>query len=340
MNKQKKSDGSWFGEGRDSDPIVSTSFALLFLSKGRTPVLISKLAYGDPGSQDWNNDRNDARNLVEFASQELFKKKPLAWQVFDARSPSKASGKELAAELLQSPILYITGGLKPMHFSDADRALLKEYVANGGFIFAEACCGSKGFDKEFGELMKYLFPDDQLRPLLSNHPIWGASGKFTVPAEEFPLYGIESCCKTVVVYSGPPIDKTQSPAHLSCFWERNKFDKGKGQAAFQLGANIIAYATGMEVPGDRGSKVEMVREEGGKKPPPGTLKVAQLKHGQQARDWQPAPHAMRNLMAEMENMGLKVDLDTENVSITAKDVLNFKFLYMHGRSALSFKPQA
>ncbi|HEV3263852.1 MAG TPA: prenyltransferase/squalene oxidase repeat-containing protein, partial [Gemmataceae bacterium] len=78
-----REDGSWAADGQlDSWPVVSTSFALLFLSKGRTPVLISKLVHG-PG-EDWNNDRNDARHLVEFASKELFKRQPLAWQVFDA----------------------------------------------------------------------------------------------------------------------------------------------------------------------------------------------------------------------------------------------------------------
>ena len=45
-----------------SNPIVATSFALLFLAKGRAPVLINKLRHG-PGD-DWNNDPDDVRNLV------------------------------------------------------------------------------------------------------------------------------------------------------------------------------------------------------------------------------------------------------------------------------------
>ena len=67
----------------DHWPVVATSFSLLFLSKGRTPVLMTKLAHGD--GDDWNNKHNDMRHLVEFASRELFKKQPLAWQVFDVR---------------------------------------------------------------------------------------------------------------------------------------------------------------------------------------------------------------------------------------------------------------
>src|SRR5262249_34013243 len=59
-------DGSWrMGTGIDNMPVISTSFALLFLSKGRTPILISKLAFdGKDGSKsDWNRKHHDVRHL-------------------------------------------------------------------------------------------------------------------------------------------------------------------------------------------------------------------------------------------------------------------------------------
>ena len=65
--------------------LVATSFALLFLAKGRTPVLVSKFAHGPLTSEDWNRKHNDARHLTEYSSRELFKKMPLAWQIFDPR---------------------------------------------------------------------------------------------------------------------------------------------------------------------------------------------------------------------------------------------------------------
>ena len=30
-----------------------------------------------------------------------------------------------------------------------ERAALKRYLKNGGFLFAESCCGRKGFDRSF-----------------------------------------------------------------------------------------------------------------------------------------------------------------------------------------------
>src|SRR5207302_1331260 len=61
--RRQQQNGSW-EQPRESWPVISTSFALLFLSKGRMPVLISKLVHGP--DEDWNNDRNDARHLVEY----------------------------------------------------------------------------------------------------------------------------------------------------------------------------------------------------------------------------------------------------------------------------------
>ena len=88
----QKEDGSWLEpRQRGGSKILCTSFALLFLSKGRTPVLVSKLVHG-PG-EDWNNDRYDARNLVEYAGRELFAKQPMAWQVFDAKAQPYLRGE-------------------------------------------------------------------------------------------------------------------------------------------------------------------------------------------------------------------------------------------------------
>src|SRR5262249_40197782 len=87
----QKADGSWRGDGGkatfDHHPIVATSFALLFLSKGRTPVLISKLAFGGTDYTGWNNKRSDMRHLVDFAGRELFRNRPLAWQTFHVPRP-------------------------------------------------------------------------------------------------------------------------------------------------------------------------------------------------------------------------------------------------------------
>lgn len=315
-------EGFWKGHQLDDETLVATSFALLFLSKGRTPVVISKLVH-EPG-EDWNNDHNDARNLADFASRELFKRQPLAWQVFDAKRGFIENTRDelmgLVGDLLQSPVAYLNGHRAP-RFTHAEEDLLKEYVDQGGFILAEACCGRPEFDRGFRALMARLFPDTPLRPLDASHNIWHVH--FGVPPGSFGLEGIQRGCKTVVVYS---------PQDMSCQWESNQTSSGRAQLAFRLGANIIAYATGMEPPKPRLTAAQVIRDDTETRTVPrGYLKVAQLRH---EGDWQPAPKAMPNLMHHLQdNLRQQVALKPELLSPGQDAVLDFKFLYMHGRNA-------
>jgi hypothetical protein len=340
--RQQAAGGQWPSQDRQFDqwPLINTSFALLFLSKGRTPVLISKMVHGDLNNRyradaDWNNDRNDAKHLTEFVSKELFKRQPLAWQIFDGNrgfegreennDADKLTG--LTAELLQSPIVYFNGHKAPK-FRGQEIDLLTKYVDNGGFILAEACCGRAEFDTGFRQLAKKLFPDNDLEELDANHPVWTAFYK--VPAgKPFKLMGVKRGCKTVLIYS---------PQDLSCYWESNKIDNPdpKYQLAFRLGANIVAYATGLELPDVRLKKQKVVEAKTGEAPR-NAIRPAQLKYGP---DWQPAPKAMSNLMDFMEeDAGLNVDRDTEPVPPDSADIVQYKFLYMHGSKKFAFQEE-
>jgi hypothetical protein len=341
VNRQRQ-DGSWEDRGAyDMWPIVNTSFALLFLSKGRTPILISKLVHTPNGQRgrddlDWNPDRNDIRNLTDFASRELFHKLPLAWQIFDmTRSAGSAPSEEdllkTTSEMLQSPIVYITGHSSPrLRFNAIEKKLLKQYVDNGGFIMAEACCGSPDFDQGFKELCLELWPENPLEYLPGDHAVWNAAGNMPVPpGRPHKLMGIQMGCKrTVVVYS---------PQDLSCLWESNEHD-GRARIAFRLGANIIAYATGLEPPRPRLTQVEVAsnREETGL--PRGYFEVAQIKYN---GDYKPAVHAMRNLMDHMRKLTrIDVVLKTKEIAIfkdaPEESIKDYKFLYLHGREKFEF----
>src|SRR5206468_1605667 len=129
------------------------------------------------------------------------------------------------------PIVYFNGHEAP-RFTDLETQLLKEYLDQGGFLMVEDCCGRPAFDQGFRKLMQDLFPDNPLKPLAPEHPLWRAH--FLVPPTEFKLEGIEMGCKTVVVYSPQP---------LAGWWEGNLHQAGRGQLAFRLAGNIMAYAT-------------------------------------------------------------------------------------------------
>jgi hypothetical protein len=342
VKHQHQEDGSWhMNQTFDMWPNVSTSFAVLFLSKGRTPVLISKLAHGSEtrgqeDDQDWNRRHNDLRHLVDFASDKVFKKMPLAWQIFDVRrQPSVTPQRldELTSELLQSPILYLTGHQSPAkRLSGVEKNLLKTYVENGGFILAVACCDRKDFSDGFQELCQELWPYNDLTDLEADHPIW--SMRFEVKPNAFRFKGIQQGCKTVAILC---------QENLCGYWEINRH-RGEGETAFELGANIIAYATGLEPPKPRltpMSVVANVKDNPLASPPRGYFQVGQLigQVGEEAT-WKPAPQAMSKLMQNLRDVaGLDVAVKTVNVPIDHNDLTQFKFLYMHGRKDFRFSSQ-
>lgn len=320
---RQNDEGAWFVRGSQYDrwPVVSTSFALLFLSKGRTPVLISKLVHGAPDgqSQPWNNKHNDCRHLVEYASKEMFKKQPLGWQVFNDRQ-SAAGIEELTGELLQGPIAYLNGHGN-LILTGKEEKILKLFVEQGGFLVVEACCGDKQFDASFRALMRKLFDekDHPLKRLPDNHPVWTAHAKL-IPSDDFPLEGMEFGCRTSIVYC---------PKAISGYWEINDSASPKGQYAFRLAGNVIAYATGMELPKPKLTKVEVAVGGSETKAPRGFFKVAQLKH---ANDRHSNTGVLRNLMAHLKQTArLDAALQTQELSAGDKDLLNYRFMYMHGR---------
>ncbi len=262
VHDQDKLRGFWVGALNESDKELATSFALLFLAKGRAPVLINKLHHAPTG--DWDNDPDDIRNLVSAVSHDW--KSLLTWQVVD---PETAA----LSDLLQAPIIYFNGHKAPQFAAIAKRSL-REYVEQGGFIFAEACCSNPEFDGGFKQLMAEVFPEAEykLRPLSEDHPIWRA--KHLLAPDIHPLWGIEHGCRTVVVYS---------PGDLSCYW--NQMEKSPSNTgvikALKIGQNVIDYATGREMPADK-LTIREVKNLRAAPPARGALRIAKLKH---AGDW-------------------------------------------------------
>ena len=140
--------GTWYAE---REPRISTAMALLFLSKGRRPIVMAKVKYGE--GDVWNQHRRDAAHLTAYTEDAWGL--GLTWQVMD---PEKAN----VEDLLQAPVLYISGSQAPALFPYARK--LRDYVDRGGFIFAEACCtDSARFDVAFRQLMTMVFPEDEYK---------------------------------------------------------------------------------------------------------------------------------------------------------------------------------
>jgi hypothetical protein len=222
--------GFWQGALNEQDKLVATSFALLFLARGRTPVLINKLRHA-PGN-DWDNDSNDMHNQVSIVSRDW--KSQLSWQILD---PDEAN----VADISRVPIVFFNGHESPQ-FSASAKQKLREYVEQGGSVFAEACCGRAEFDLGFRELIKEMFPEHELRPLADDHPVWKAKNKLAPGSYAFS--GVPHGARTSIFYSSKDV---------SCYWNQANHASGIPAVlkAIRLGQNVVDYTTSRKLPPDK-----------------------------------------------------------------------------------------
>ncbi|MCS7305309.1 MAG: DUF4159 domain-containing protein [Thermoguttaceae bacterium] len=331
--------GFWRGGGyAENDPLIATSLALLFLSKGRRPTLLAKLQYrSDP---DWNRHPNDVAKLTRYVEPRWGL--DLTWQSVDIRSAS-------VEDLLQCPVLFMSGSLDPRPASPeaidqlADK--LRAYLERGGFLWAEANCTGQEFDQGFRSLVQRIFPEPEyrLRLLPPEHPIWRAE-ETVDPKYHRPILGVEFGCRTSLIYFPPHPAESPGPS-LSCLWELSQPGRPSSlpaavqnqiDAALSIGINVLAYATNRELkpkeyylrrPEIGGSKDNLVR---------GRLAIASLRH---PGGCTAAPRALRSLLETLhQELKLRVPSDPVELALTDEALFDYHLLFMHGRSAFRLTP--
>ena len=321
----------WEGQGLEGGKLLPTSFALLFLSKGRWPVLVSKLKHGS--GEEWNQHRNDVGNLTQYV--ELKWSRDLVWQVVDL-------GAATVDDLVQSPVLYLCGINSPLPSSaQAQEELvrkLRDYLDRGGFLLAEGYCGGAGFDEGFRKLMAKVFPEPEykLQVLPPEHPIWRAEEPVSDVRE---VLGIEFGCRTSVVYCPQDHSERLRPP-LSGLWELSRSGReqkysrkvqGQIDDALRLGINIMAYATNRELQ----FKDVFLTTAAGKgqsdKIDRGKLYVASLRH---PGGCTAAPRALSNLLrSAAEELKVRVSTEPREVAMTDPALFDQHLVFMHGRNA-------
>lgn len=320
----------WQGRGHaEDDPHVATALSLLFLSKGRRPVLIAKLRHGP--DEDWNNHRTDVANITELAEREW--RLPLTWQIMDPHSAE-------VEDLLQAPVLFLSGSKAPQLTGLEQKT--RDYLDRGGFLFAEACCvDGSGFSAGLRNFLDRVFPEGEykLRRAGPEHPLWRID-RLVRPESPYVgrLWTVEYGCRTCVVLS---------EVDLSCYWELY----GHGQTAAlpeavqrrvedanSIGLNVLAYATNREPKGKEASFVSTDGMDVEALASRGVIRVAKLIHGGGCND---APGALVNLLRSAAQGDLKLQISTVQYDLTPADpsLPKFHLAFMHGRHDFHFTPQ-
>jgi hypothetical protein len=317
-------DGHWLSGG--GFVISDTAFALLFLSKGRRPVLMSKIQFGD--NDAWNVHPNDVNNLTLFVESQW--KLDMTWQIIDLQQAT-------ADHLLQSPVISFSArdwSIPPNEMTALVKKL-RDYLDQGGFIIAEAQPGGIAFDHTFRTLMQRVFPEPgyELTLLERSHPIWTAEQTID-PDHLRPIEGIHFGCRTSVIYI-PPVEGKPS---LSCLWEvyrhfnrdgtrysevaQRQIDNGLG-----IGLNILAYATSRELKGkdEYAEQIISTRIDLDRR---GRIVLPFLDYGAT----NPAPHAPQNLLRYLESeFKMRVEHQASSVTLSSETLADYPILFTHGR---------
>lgn len=323
---------TWRGGRTEGDATITTSFALLFLAKGRRPVVMAKLrepdaaAVGAADARAWNPHRRDAAHLVHAA--EMAWDLPMTWQSIDA---SRADVEDLRL----APVLYASGDAAIAGMVGEGKKL-REYVDKGGFILAESPCetGRPADRATIGRLVAAMFPEPEyrLRQVKASHPLWRTE-RLVRPNSNYvgSLWGVEYGCRTCLVFCD---------RDLSCYWELDAptladdypapVRRRIGDAQ-TIGLNVLAYATNRE---PRGKEQQFVEEQTrlefdavGKR---GLIEIAKLQHAGGCND---APGALANLLRAAAESDAKLSVAPTPVEVAAADpaLLRQHFAFTHGR---------
>ena len=273
--KLQQKDGSFSGSMLGGDPAVLTSYAILFLMRGRAPVAINKLQYDG----NWNARLRDAANATAYLERAV--EKHLNWQTVPVEV-----GYE---EWMDAPVLLIAGYKDP-GFSDDEVAKLRDFVNAGGLIASIA----DGNSKAFTEAMKGYaskMGDGLWRQLPADHPLFTV---YTHPKAPPEVYGVSNGVRELWIHC---------PADAGAVWQMGDFRaKGRSQL-WELPAQLVFYAGGKE--GLR-SKLDSLVVNAPAEAPKKRIRMVELEHGANGNA---EPAAWPRLARIMANVGVNLMID-------------------------------
>ncbi|HUQ33279.1 MAG TPA: DUF4159 domain-containing protein [Pyrinomonadaceae bacterium] len=193
------------------------------------------------GSGNWDADpkmpSNLLNSLVEYTSIRI--------------DPNERIVDVASDQLSNYPFVYLTGN-KMVRFSETERANLRRYLRNGGFMFVDDCNHDVDgtFAKTFESEIKAVLdrPEETLRKLPREHPLYRAFFEFKEgpPATSHELNGwgddiVHDYLKAVEIDGR--ISVLYSNKDYGCEWNydwANKRFATRDNTRF--GVNIIVYA--------------------------------------------------------------------------------------------------
>ena len=237
-------------ESGDAQKLGVNLFAYAIASRAWSKQYSSKVRF-----VDMNNFKSDKASISQVVYDGEWKTRhsslSMLLQGFNIKTevPVKFGLSEVRlfdSKLFDSPLIYITGH-ENFQLKKEEAIKLRQYVMNGGFVLAEACCGRKGFDLSFRKVMREIFPENPMKGIPLNSTLYGIPnkiGKVGVTSllagqvgeqVDVQLEGVEVEGKYGVIYS---------KFGLSGGWEMGSSPYSMGYSdndAIRIGQNILMY---------------------------------------------------------------------------------------------------
>ncbi|CAN5375131.1 DUF4159 domain-containing protein [soil metagenome] len=296
--KRAKPTGGW-GE------VPSTAFGILFLCRGRAPVVMNKLEYDIAKKEaNWNQRPRDAANVVKYIAKQM--ERDLNWQIVNL--------KVSVDDFHDGPILYISGN-QALKFTDEEEAKLKQFVEQGGLILGNADCASAEFSKTFKALGMKLFKDaGEFREIDGTHPMFTRQRLWKTWKTKPVVQGLSNKVRELMLLipSGDPAKAWQQA------------DNKSKEDQFQLLSEIFNYTSeGQDLRYKGATYIVKAKPE---IKATRSIKVARLDMGENPN---PEPGSWRRLAAVMHN-DYATDVETAMVKPDGDALKDYKVAHLTG----------
>ncbi|MCE9592062.1 MAG: DUF4159 domain-containing protein [Planctomycetes bacterium] len=215
-------DGTWQGtQGR----LLSTGFALLYLSRASDPLAISKVRFksldkdGRLEEGAWNNRPHDIWNFVDYASEQY--EVGTTWQIAELSQP--------VYELIESPILYLSTN-KAFKLRETEIDNLRSYLNAGGLLITNADDNPGAVLHSVNELVDKLYPGKKLDKVPKEHPFYDVHQRLPLGVQ---MMSVDNGIRPLILHFN---------RDLSGDLQRKDLAHGEGFSAL---SNIYLYVTGM-----------------------------------------------------------------------------------------------
>lgn len=305
MLNEQQADGTWLSE---KGQLLSTGFALLYLSKAYDPIAVSKLRFqtkdasGYNAAGPWNNRPHDIWNFVDYISDQY--EFATTWQIAELELP--------AYSLIESPILYLATDGR-FEFSEKEVKNLRDYLNAGGLLLFNPDKVTPETTQSINKLAEQLYPDRKWDRIKPEHPFYTVHQSIKTP---MPLQVIDNGIRPLIVQLQRDIGKGLQANEVTT------------SDSFRIMSNIYLYVTGKNY---RRMRLVNNYEPRVNTEPRRRVAAARIKHN---GVFDPEPGSMtqlQNLVANHKDIDLQVNV----VDAKALSKENIAFLTTMGDGTLT-----